>query len=244
MKREYTIAVCDTQKSDISALESAINSWADKDGSDRVTADTFRDAAALRSKLADGYGADTYIITIPAHGTSGIELARQIRLRQPDVPVIIIAASRTFAYEAYELHAIRYLLGTEDTAELRSALDLAYMLFRVAPADTVSVRLPGETRNISADDVVYIENNVRSMRYILRDGSTLTGTRRNISFESYFAPLLRSGRFVQPHKSFIINIRYIRSLHSNSISMTNGVQIPISRRHISEVQEAYSKFAG
>ncbi len=243
MKREYIIAICDTQRSDTEAVEAVVASWTDSDGSDRVTADTFRDAAALRSKLADGYGADTYIITLSAHGTSGVDLARQIRLRQPGVPIIFIATSKAFAYDAYELHVIRYLLGADNAEELKSALDFAYLLFRVSPADTVMVRLPGETRSVNSDDVVYIENNVRAMRYVLRDGTSLSGTRRNVSFEEHFSSLLNSGRFVQPHKSFIINIRYIRSVRSNSVTMTNGVQIPISRRHIAEVQEAYSKFA-
>ena len=104
------------------------------------------------------------------------------------------------------------------------------------------MRMAGEVRNVSTGDIVFVENNVRSMRYVMRDGSTLTGTRRNVSFEEYFEPLLSSGRFVQPHKSFIINIRYIRSVKPSSVVMTNGVQVPISRRHVTEVQDAYRKY--
>jgi DNA-binding LytR/AlgR family response regulator len=242
MKRDFIVALCDTQKNDIPVTEAAVKEWAAGAGQSHARIETFSEVSQVKEKLADGFGADIYIIGIPAHGAGGIETARVIRLRQPDVPIIFLAGTRTSAYDAYELHAIRYILKPTDRDELFSALDLAYLLCRTAPVNTITVRMTGETRSVNADDVVFVENNVRLMRYVLRDGSALTGTRRNVSFEEYFAPLLASGRFVQPHKSFIINIRYIRAVKTSSVIMTNGVQIPISRRHLSEVQEAYSKY--
>ena len=242
MKKEFIVALCDTQKNDISSAEIAVRDWFAASGQEHARLDVFADIPTVKEKLADGFSADVYIIGISAHGSVGIELARVIRLRQPDVPMIFIAGARTSAFEAYELHALRYILKPADRDEIFSALDLAYILYRVLPANTVTVRLNGETRSVNADDVVFVENNVRIMRYVLRDGSTLTGARRNVSFEEYFAPLLGSGRFVQPHKSFIINIRYVRAIKSSSVVMTNGVQVPISRRHLTEVQEAYRKY--
>lgn len=244
MKREYIVAICDTQKNDIPAIETAVGEWLASSGADGTRLDVFTDIQTVKERLADGYSADTYIIGVPTHGTGGIEIARVIRLRQPDVPLIFLAGARTSAFEAYELHGLRYIMKPADPDELCSALDMALLLYRTLPASTVTVRMPGETRSVNADDIVFVENNVRAMRYVLRDGSTLAGTRRNISFEDYFAPLLSSGRFVQPHKSFIINIRYIRSVKASSVVMTNGVQVPISRRHLTEVQEAYRKYGG
>lgn len=242
MKREFTVALCDTQRSDAEACSGIIKEWlADSDNAG-ARLSVFADISEVREKLADGFGADIYIVGISSHSAGGIELARIIRLRQPDVPLIFIAGTKNFAYEAYELHALRYIPRPVQRDELVSALELADLLCRTLPANTVSVRMTGETRNINSDDVVFVENNVRSMRYVLRDGSSLTGTRRNVSFEEYFAPLLQSGRFVQTHKSFIINLRYIRAVKSTSVVMTNGVQVPISRRHVSEVQEAYRVF--
>lgn len=242
MRKEFIVALCDTQKNDILSAETVVRDWFAASAPEHARLDVFNEIPAVKEKLADGYSADVYIIGISVHGSVGIELARIIRLRQPDVPMIFFAGSRTSAFEAYELHALRYILKPADRDEVFSALDLAYILYRVIPANTVTVRLNGETRSVSADDVVFVENNVRIMRYVLRDGSVLTGARRNVSFEEYFAPLLESGRFVQPHKSFIINIRYIRAIKSSSVVMTNGVQVPISRRHLTEVQEAYCKY--
>ena len=242
MRRELTIALCDNQKLDVGSSEIVIKDRFPSTEHENVRVSVFSDYNALRLRLTDGFSADIYVIAVSAHGMEGIELARAVRRISPEAPIIILAANRNYAYDAYELHAIRYILKPADPAELTSALDLAYLIHSASPADTIQIRMPGEVRTVNSDDVVYVENNVRNMRYILRDGSVMTGTRRNISFESFFEPLLNSGRFVQPHKSFIINIRYIRSVRSTNVLMTNGVQIPISRRHISEVQEAYKRF--
>ncbi|MBP3857375.1 MAG: LytTR family transcriptional regulator DNA-binding domain-containing protein [Ruminiclostridium sp.] len=244
MKRDFTVAVCDTQKTELASVEAIIKEWLEDAGNAQPRLELFSDIRTAREKLAGGFGADIYVIGVPPHGASSVELAHIIRRLQPDVPIIINAATRAYAFEAYEIRVLRYLLRPAERTELLSALDFALLVHRALPADTITVRMPGESRTLNTADVVYVENNVRSMRYILRDGSTLTGTRRNISFEEFFSPLLQSGRFVQPHKSFIINIRYIRSVKSSSVVMTNGIQVPISRRHVAEVQEAYRRFGG
>ncbi len=140
------------------------------------------------------------------------------------------------------MNALRYILKPIDYIEFVSALDFAYIVHRAVPRNIVTVRLPGAVTNLNEDDVVYIENNVRSMKYVMKDGEVVSGTRRNISFEGFFAPLLASGKFVQSHKSFIVNMNYISSLRTSSIRLSTGINIPISRRHIAEVHMAYEKF--
>ena len=242
MKRELTVAVCDTQKTELSTVETLVRDWFDASGNPSARLELFSDVRSAREKLAGGFGADIFIVGVSTHGAASIDLAHTIRRCQPDVPIIINAATRAYAFEAYEMNVLRYLLRPAERETFLSALDFALLVHLALPTDSLTVRMTGETRTLNTADVVYIENNVRSMRYILRDGSALTGTRRNISFEAYLSPLLRSGRFVQTHKSFVINIRYIRSVKSTCVVMTNGIQVPISRRHITEVQEAYRKF--
>ena len=242
MKHTLTVALCGTPKTGLNEAGALINDWFEQTGAANARLDVFSDPDTFKEHLSSGGRADIFIIGIAAHGTGSIDTVRYVRGLFPDAPVIVLSSTKNAALEAYELHVLRYLTDPNDSAELYSALDLAYLIHRAMPADTVSVRMTGETRNVNADDIVFVENNVRSMRYVLRDGSSLTGTRRNISFEEFFAPLLATGRFVQSHKSFIINIRYIRSVKNTSVVMTNGVQIPISRRHIEEVQNAYSKY--
>lgn len=243
MKKDITVAICDNEKAELDIETAMVTEWFAAQERVSVTVTQFSETAALKERVAGGDTFDIYILGVILRGSGGIELGRMARTRNPYAPVIYVTRSRNHALDAYSVGALRYILKPVKYGELASALDLACVLLSAAAKSAVAVRSSGTVRSVDADDILYIENNVRSMRYVMRDGSTLDGTRRNISFERYFAPLLASGRFVQTHKSFIINMNYIKVLRASSVLMQNGTSVPISRRHLAEVHSEYERFA-
>ncbi len=242
MKKNFTVAVCDTQKNDAGILAELVDTWLARTENVQGHTVVFTDYSELRDSISSGLSVDICVFGIPTHGLSAVDNARKLLRTYPGLPVIFAAAGKNYAFDAYELHVIRYILKPVSPEELFSALDLAGLICVSAPASRLAVRTEEGIKLIPSDDVIYIENNVRSMKYVMADGTTIVGTRRNISFEKYFAELLGSGKFVQPHKSFIINLRYIRSLRLTLAFMANGAHIPISRRHAAEIREAYRKY--
>lgn len=241
MNKRFSILICDYDKHDVRIIEAMTREWLVEN---ELEADitVFTDPVKFRESFISGTACDIYLLGVSMHGSSGIELGRLIHNRYPNAPLIYVTRSKGHALEAFSVNALRYIIKPIDYLEFVSALDFAYIVHRAVPRNMVTVRMPGVVTNISEDDVVYIENNVRSMKYVMKSGEIVNGTRRNISFENFFAPLLNSGKFVQPHKSFIVNLNYISSLRTTSIKLSTGVNIPISRRHITEVHEAYDRF--
>ncbi len=231
-------ALCDSDRNDITKLDNMIKEWSAV-SEQPIETFLFSDPAALREQITAGKSFDIYLLGISNHG---IELGKQLRVRAPDAPIIYVTRTKNYAYEAYTVGALRYLLKPVDAGELASALEFACFVHRALPGSKLTVRLPGAVTSISVDNVIYIENNVRSMKYVMKNGEVVNGTRRNISFEKFFEPLLASGRFVQTHKSFIANVSCIRTLRTSSAQMSNGVNVPISRRHINEVHRCYERF--
>ena len=244
MNSDITVVLCDNQKNDIGIAEAVIREWLAQPGHAGIEFTEYGDLHELNSRVLAGNLADIYVIGIPAHGLNGIAVGRNIRARSSGSQIIFLARSGGHALEAYELHALRYIIKPEIREELFSALDLALLVARSVSTEKITVRIDGEMRYVNTDSVMYIENNVRNMKYVLRDGTVLPGKRRNISFEDYFAPYLASGRFVQTHKSFIVNADYIQALRPNTLVLRGGIQIPISRRHTEEVTEAYTHARG
>ena len=241
MEHTLKVAVCDNDKNELTELGELVSEWFSERGKENAQTALYSDSGELRDLMITGESYDIWVLSVSMHPVGGIELGRIIRRRFPNAPVIYIAGSKNSAYDAYTVGALRFILKPADKEQLFSALDLSYLVYRAAPKYTVTVRQVGSVTSVNADDVVYIENNIRSMRYVMRDGSVISGTRRNISFESYFGPLLSTGEFVQTHKSFIVNVNCIRSLKATSALMSNGVNVPISRRHIEEVHKAYER---
>ncbi|MCR4780068.1 MAG: LytTR family DNA-binding domain-containing protein [Ruminiclostridium sp.] len=241
MEKKLSILICDYDKHDVRIIEAMAREWlVENEREADVT--VFTDPVRFRETFISGTAYDIYLLGVSMHGSSGIELGKLIHSRYPNAPLIYVTRSKGHALDAFSVNALRYILKPVNYMEFVSALDFAYIVHRAVPRNMVTVRMPGAVTSLNEDDVVYIENNVRSMKYVMKDGEIVNGTRRNISFENFFAPLLSSGKFVQPHKSFIVNLNYISSMRTSSISLSTGVNIPISRRHITEVHEAYEKF--
>ncbi len=96
--------------------------------------------------------------------------------------------------------------------------------------------------SVVIDDIMYIENNVRNTVYTLNNNKQIISVRRNGSFEESLGPLLKVPYFIQTHKSFFINLKYVSALHSNTITMDDNKKIPISRKHLSTVRAKYLNF--
>ncbi len=47
---------------------------------------------------------------------------------------------------------------------------------------------------------------------------------------------------MQVHKSFLVNLNYIKKLEGNSITMDSGTHIPISKKNTANVKRQYLTF--
>ena len=51
--------------------------------------------------------------------------------------------------------------------------------------------------------------------------------------------LLPSEYFVRCHRSYIVNVKYIKSILKNHVLLEDGVEIPISRGKYKEIKDAF-----
>lgn len=52
---------------------------------------------------------------------------------------------------------------------------------------------------------------------------------------------LNNDKFVRIHKSYIINLDYIKAI-GNSVTLQNGMDVPLARRRKKEFEEKYKNF--
>lgn len=238
----FSIAVCDSDNNDREILRSMAEDWISEHGSIVSSLTVFDESEKLIKKLEAGTRYDLYLTEAKQEKTDGIALAEYIRTLDEEALIVFVTGSDEYALRAYELHVLRYISKPAKSEEVRSALDFAYHLFLGKPAFTVFIKGTGMVVPLSVDDIMFVENNIRVMTYNLSNGETIQGTRRNISFEQAMEPLMVSPSFIQTHKSYFVNMRFISALKSDSVVMTNGREIPISRKNLSNVRKEYMAF--
>jgi EAL domain-containing protein (putative c-di-GMP-specific phosphodiesterase class I) len=107
-----------------------------------VAADGLRAAELAKADF------DVIISDIAMPGISGLNLLRQVRERDPDLPVILMTGRPGFesAVDAVQLHALRYLTKPLELAELLDAVQEALRTGALAKLRAEAVRLLGDGR--------------------------------------------------------------------------------------------------
>lgn len=238
----FSIAVCDDDGLDLSLILQCVESWIKQHKEIDWKITQFLQADELIDTINKGKRFDLYLLDIMMPETNGIELGRVIRKKYYETPIIYITSYPEFALDAYGIHALRYITKPINSKELWSALDFAYIFFSNRPISTILIKGIDSITSVVIDDIMYIENNVRNTVYTLNNNKQIVSVRRNGSFEEALGPLLKVPYFIQTHKSFFINLKYVSALQSNTITMDDNKKIPISRKHLSTVRAKYLNF--
>jgi len=219
------------------------------------------DAPSARRAL-EATSCDVVFLDIQMPKESGIDLARSICVR-PDPPLIVfVTAYSQFALEAFDVHAIDYLLkplddervaqtvervrallGRNERANyaraVRDYMDEAETVGRgeVLPfLKRVSVRSVGKIEAVDLGDVHWIGSAGNYVELHAADRTIL----HRIAL-SRFEPRLDPAVFLRIHRTAIVRRDQVRALHVigdgvYELVLHGGATLPVSARHLSAVR--------
>ena len=155
---------------------------------------------------------------------SGIDLGNQIRLSGNESAIIYITSSDDYALNAYGVRAIRYLLKPVDENKLFEALDYALSYTKV-----------------KAEPVCLIKTKEGLIKH-LSGGEVLQSLFIRKSFEEEIQEIANQNNFQQIHKSFLVNLDYVKQLTPDSVIMKSGIELPVSKGKAAKVKREYLLF--
>ena len=187
-------------------------------------------------KHANGF--DLYLLDILMPGIDGIALARSLREREPDAPIIFLTSSADYALEAFSVSAFQYLLKPVSSEALYAALDKIIAAFDKGDG-FIMVQTRDHMRRVPFANIVFVELWGRGLKFTLTDGETLESRAVRMSFASAVGPLLANERFLHAHKSYVLNMEQINQLRARSFIMADGTEIPVPRYKYTEAKNRY-----
>ena len=100
--------------------------------------------------------------------------------------------------------------------------------------DPVVLSTPNQAVSFLPDDITYVDslNRVRAIHFA--DGGFV---QMNMTL-AQIADELPSDRFAYCHRSVVVNLRHVRSLGANELTLDDGTTLPVSRRRLVELREA------
>ena len=161
-------------------------------------------------------------------GMDGLETARALRQRGERCMIVFLTSLSEYARKGYEVRAFRYLLKEEAERELGKVMEACRK--ELGEERWFSFAQGHETYRISLEDILYFES---KKRLILLHTET-----ESYSFYQKLDEVegeLEGGRFLRCHRSYLVQERYVRSWKGNSLWLTDGTELPISRGYEKEV---------
>ena len=231
------VVICDDKEKDANLLRLHIERYFRENNCNLKlhiysTGDKFLKDIAV-NKLSDVIIA---FLDIYMPGVNGIDTAKNIRATDNDMIIVFTTISEDHSLESYSVYALQYLIkpvrytGVEkifDKCMERFANSLRYI-------EVLSNRL---SVKIYLKDIMYIEFSSKAL-YIH------TATEKIKSF----IPLhelekqLEGSTFLRTQRSYIVNMRHIKRMETNSFILVNDTAIPIRRDNKMTVKQAYRDY--
>ena len=176
---------------------------------------------------------DIIFLDIKMNCVSGIELAEYIRKNDRNVMIVFLTSFQQYVLKGYDVNALHYLIKPLSKAKLLPVLDKAYTIWASRHNDVLIVSTRNGKMKLPFDEILYIsmsshianiytENN----QYELRK----TAAELNNMLPKYF---------VYCHRSHFVNLFKTDCVYNNSLLLTNGKLLPISRKNSKIVKDSF-----
>ena len=172
---------------------------------------------------------------------NGMDLARKLRSLRPDVMIIFVTNYIEYAPEGYEVQAFRYLLKRQLDTELVHCIELAMDRMRVH-AETFKMQIGGELLNLPLEEIVYFEVQQHTVTLFVQKEQVVS-YRFNAALSDIEAQLENKG-FLRIHKSYLVNMRYLRRFQCREALLTNGETLRVSEKSYAQNKQKYLRWKG
>ncbi len=159
---------------------------------------------------------------------SGIDVARRLRTFGYSNHIVFIASFVNYAIEGYKVGAFRYILKDSLANELTKCVE---SFCKQQGLERFQFgNYSGRIR-----DFLYAESNNHKVVLYLNDGTDHTF----YTTLNYFEDACKSGLLLRVHKSYLVNVRYVKKIRCYKLVMENEVEIPIPKARYAEVKRNF-----
>lgn len=180
---------------------------------------------------------DVIILDMMMKPINGIETAKLIRAYDAEVPIIIVTATPEYAMDGYKVNAYRYILKPLDKEYFQNTVRSVLITLSGKRTKYFSFTNEKGLSKIKMADILYFESNMRTLSVCCKGGK--------INFTGKISDLednLAESGFVRIHKSYLVNLEYVRNIFKDTVTLENGEELPLSRHKSKYLRECFLRY--
>ncbi len=229
------ISLCDDNTIERGYIKQLVHDWSLQSGA-AVDVREYPSAEALLFDYCD-CPPDVLLLDIEMPGMNGVELAKKLRSQAETVQIVFITGYPDFIAEGYDVSALHYLLKPVSVDKLREVLDRAYQTVceNRAP-ETAIFRSGTESLRFPLSQLEYIA--------ALGHSTVLSAGGRTYDLSVSISEVEKTlgDGFLRCHRSYIVNLRYVRAVSGDRLTLDDGTKIPVARSMKKTVAEAFIQY--
>jgi len=185
-----------------------------------------------------------HIIDIELDNMSGIDVAKQIRLREKNKRsksiIIFVTGYREYMEDAFDVNAFHYLVKPIDEKKMstvfKRALKEAFARYN-QEKQYVIVRYNGMQKKVLIKDIYYIESNNKKVVFHTKDGNIETYGKMD-DWENELGD-----NFYRSHRCYLVNMEKITAYSVDTIDVVGGDSVIMARKKYPDFVKAYMRYA-
>lgn len=230
-----TIAICDDEKQTLDQIRKLVSVFF-REKNMEVSIVCFSGGEEL---LRYDRSVDILFLDIQMNGIDGMETARKLRSRNFRGFLIFITVLREMVFQSFEVQAYDYLVKPVEEKKFVGTMERLLVSMNNVSEERLLVQKGYERSIIPFADIIYAEIIDRKVYLHLASSEVVDFYDRIENLEERL-----DSRFFRCHRSYLINMQYLKSYKNGVAYMEGGKEIPISRlrsKAFSEVILQYMK---
>lgn len=169
----------------------------------------------------------------------GIQTAMEMRKFQSETCIVLVTAFLNYALEGYKVGAVRYIM--KDALEMQMTECMDAVLKKMQIRQVTFPFVEGE-RTLYTDNIIYIESQGHKCMFLYMEKEIWT-------YQIYekldkIEEMLSGYGFLRTHKSFLVNMKHVRTISNYLVTLDSGEELPVPRLRFRKVKEEFVAYKG
>lgn len=232
------VAICDDERYHRQRIETMIIEFGKQNNIKFSTAMFSEATSLLESDLSQ---VDIIFLDVTMPNMNGIKAAQAIREINTHCIIIFVTSFIEFAPSGYEVNAFRYILKEQLEQAFKTCMEDILRHFKALNKRFSAKFVEGEA-SILLDDLIFVESQKHKLLFKVE-----SAVPRVFSLYSRLDEIetqINDKIFLRIHKSFLVNMDYIRVLSRYQVELYNKDILPITKSKYPDVAKKYILFRG
>ena len=175
---------------------------------------------------------DLIFLDIQMEQPYGMETAKMLRQRKNRSLLVFVTVMKECVFDAFEVHAYDYLIKPLDYHRFKRTMDRAVKDLDQQAGKHIIIRKSASCQVVPLSQIMYCEVQGRKVYIHQADGKVIDYYDKLEDFQRRV-----DRRFFRCHRSYLVNLDYIRGCAAGLATLSLGDKIPVSRLRERELTE-------